>query len=116
MAADAPGAVPRRLMLEASRPYIHRLWNWSTGGRPRPLGTGDVAVRCRIDFTYALGLELEDRQLHPHPLPRVRTAPVVPERRACRLVREPVRTRVTVGRGQTASSQGSPATGSVPAW
>lgn len=29
-------------------------------GRPRPLGAGDVAVRCRIDFNYVLGLELED--------------------------------------------------------
>ncbi|WP_078917268.1 transposase [Streptomyces sp. NRRL S-813] len=33
-------------------------------GPPRPLGTGDVAVRCRIDFTYALGLELEDPGFH----------------------------------------------------
>jgi transposase len=33
-------------------------------GRPRPLGAGDVAVRCRIDFKYALGLELEDPGFH----------------------------------------------------
>lgn len=33
-------------------------------GRPRPLGASDVAVRCRIDFTYALGLKLEDPGFH----------------------------------------------------
>ncbi|MFJ9468035.1 transposase [Streptomyces caniferus] len=33
-------------------------------GPSRPLGAGDVAVRCRIDFKYALGLELEDPGFH----------------------------------------------------
>ncbi|TWF82234.1 transposase-like protein DUF772 [Pseudonocardia hierapolitana] len=44
-------------------------------GRPRPLGAGDVAVRCRIDFKYALGLELEDPGFHHSVLSDFRDRP-----------------------------------------